>query len=64
MPATWVPSLCALTRTHHHPSSFAGLLEMYSFRVHPKDARIVVRIDKPADRCVQTREGHFPNSPR
>jgi hypothetical protein len=37
---------------------------MYSFRVHPKDARIVVRIDKPADRCVQTQEWHRPNSPR
>lgn len=31
---------------------FAGALEMYSFRVHPKDGRIVVRIDKPSDRCV------------
>ena len=42
------------------PLRFAGLLEMYSFRVHPKDARIVVRIDKPADRCAQKQEWTFP----
>jgi hypothetical protein len=32
--------------------SFAGVLELYSFRVLPAQERIVVRLDKPADRCA------------
>jgi hypothetical protein len=31
--------------------SFAKVLEMYSFRVFPNTGRIVVRLDKLADRC-------------
>jgi hypothetical protein len=36
--------------------SFATVLEMYSFRVYP--GRIVVRLDKPADRCVLCAHAH------
>jgi len=36
----------------HAPLSFAGVLELYSFRVHAAAGRIVLRLDKPSDRCV------------
>ena len=45
--------VCVCVCVYVFVRSFAGVLELYSFRVLPAQERIVVRLDKPADRCAQ-----------